>query len=129
MMYYTSVCHKVFLLLMVVGLLSFPLIVQAAEDGDPDGTQLKAILEKSEAIKNFKEGQQNDDMIDKWMAIFCEVELQTLPGTIIWEYRRVHDHCPKKEQNVRSYCFQYSRHCDHYRWDPDCRSETNTCPE
>lgn len=129
MMHLANAYHKIFLLVLVASLLALPLIAQAAEDGDPDGTQLKSLLTKPETPKDLKSMLLTGDMSSGDAFLLCAFEVISGVGAGIWEYRRLHDKCDMTHSDVHKYCYRYSLHCDHYRWKSACLSEQDLCPK
>lgn len=116
-----------FLFILLVGLLAFPMTAQA-EDGDPDGTRLKALLEQPDVPKEVKESLRSNNVN---YDLLCSFEDLTIPGHMIWYYRLGQDHCENKEEwkdDGVNYCTDYSNHCNHLKWDPECLSKKKACP-
>ncbi len=128
MMHLANAYHKAFLLVLVASLLALPLIAQAAEKGDPDGTQLKQLQAQPEAPKELKNAQVTGKMNDEQAFLACSFEVVSGVGAAIWEYRRLHDKCDMTHSDVHQYCYKYSRNCDHYKWGSDCLSKQGLCP-
>ncbi len=118
---YVTVCC----LVMVLGLLALSVPVRA-EDGDPDGLELKTLHEDPGAPK-ISESKVPDPA--EWNAA-CVFETRMPVGQQIWEYRWGHDSCGKKTvtySNPLEYCQSYSAYCGHWIWKADCLKEKG-CP-
>ncbi len=123
-----SAYYKICILVLLAGLLTFPMTVRA-EDGDPDGTRLKALLDQPDVPKDVKESL-NSNTVN--YDLICSFEDLTIPGRMIWYYRLGKDHCDNKKtwnDNAATYCIYYSERCNHFQWTPDCLSTKKACPE
>ncbi len=117
---------RFFLLILLAGLLAIPLTA-LAEDGDPDGTRLKALLQDPKVVEKMPENLKAGET--DYYAL-CGLEELTVAGAIIWGYRLAHDKCPTKGkwESSMAYCVKYSLECDHYKWNPGCMSDKEKCP-
>ncbi len=122
-----SVHCKIVLLTLLAGLLAFPLIASAGdEDGDPNGTRLKALLEEPAIAEKLKKSPVSSDGD---FDVLCGLEISNAIGDIIWEYRRRHDDCPSRDKWTSvTYCVTHSNTCKHFTWNPHCLYDSDRCP-
>ncbi len=120
--------YKIFLLILLVCLLGSPTTIQAEEDGDPDGTRLKAaLMENPEVPKELKEAALGGTLTPSEINFLCAVEVVSCVGALVWDYRRVHDKCEHKFKRVDDYCAYYSQECGYGIWRPDCILNKKKC--
>lgn len=90
-----------------------------ADDTDPMGIKLKQALEEPAAQKVLEE--KGPPSAGDPTGLLCDAEMVTVVGAIIWDQRRMRDHCKSMWRSTAiEYCWVYSRVCDHYHWNPDC---------